>query len=221
MEPMTPLEQALQTLRQELETAMSPLPGSRTGACWTADRATVSIALQLSPSPRTGDPDRFTVATDPGTALHHVTFELRRTPASLTADAPAPGVESAGQSPMNDAPPLSPLVSGLAEIFGTPGFDSSARATVFRETLEGLDDPQCRAVLESLGSPAPAGDDEGIARVRHRITRMAASGPAGRDRGPDLLRRLAALHSPHSLVQAAATHWRTPSDWATESGPID
>ena len=42
------------------------------------------------------------------------------------------------------------LVPALARVFGEPGFDSSARATVFRETLEGMSDAQAQAVIKAF-----------------------------------------------------------------------
>ena len=108
-------------------------------------------------------------------------------------------------------------VAALSEVFGAPGFDSSARATVFRETLEELDEAECQAVLTSLGTPAPEGEEPALSRARHLVQRLAGSGPAGPRRGPELLRQLASRVPAGVLIRLAAERWRTQSEWAAAS----
>ena len=221
---MSTLEHAIRELRREVLAGLEnggPLPSNV--AC-TADRMTLSIAVHLHPENGSGELARFSVATERTDALHRVDIEFKVTPA-----APEPPV--AAQPGHSQSPPPRPdhkietlsqttsLLAALSEVFGAPGFDSSARATVFRDVLEELDADQQRHVLLSLELPAEPGEEMPITLARHRMLRLACSGPAKAERGPAVLRELVLREPIDTLVQQAAVHWRTPSEWAEEASP--
>ena len=103
-------------------------------------------------------------------------------------------------------------------MFGAPGFDSAARATVFRETLQPLDESDRRKVLASLGAGTAVELDPSLNLAQHLLRRLAGSGPAGPKDGPERLRCLAERFPVVELIRVAAERWRTQSDWAAGAG---
>jgi hypothetical protein len=218
---MLSVEQTVRALRREILAALAddaPLPG---GVSLVADRVSVALGLQF-PAAADDRRDGLVVATDPSACLHHLTLEFKLQPVALPgplaagAVADAPGVSAVPPT----LPPVtaeSESVAALSEVFGAPGFDSSARATVFREALEELGEAQRGAVLASLGSPAPEGEEPALGRARQLVLRLAGSGPAGPKRGPELLRQLAGRVPAAVLIRLAAERWRTQSEWAAAS----
>lgn len=205
------IQQAIRELRREVLTGLrdeSPLPDQ---ASWTANRITLSLALQINPSNAPNEPTRFCIALDPSEALHKVELEFLM---PLT-DAHPTSLEE----PSQDHLPPSTTFATLSEVFGAPGFDSSARATVFRELLEDLSPQHQQEVLVSLKKPESPHEDAAVTYARNRILRLASSGPAKDGRGPELLSQLALRESVQTLVLQAAVHWRTQSEWASESSP--
>lgn len=217
---MLTVEQAVRALRQEILTALAEDATLPRGATFSAERVTLSLAVRIDPSRVAGGgPGALQVAEDPGPSDHRVTVEFRLgeiplpVPATTVSSAPAPSADQ----PITAAPDGSIASTGLAQIFGAPGFDSSARATVFREALEELDAAQQRQALVGLGDPPSAGEDPAVIRARHLIRRLAASGPAGSTHGPRLLRELATRCPVEELVALAASRWRTQSEWAADA----
>jgi hypothetical protein len=108
------------------------------------------------------------------------------------------------------------LIDSLANIFGPPGFDSSARATVFREALTGISDDQARAIIDSLrGMPTP-GITPAAARARHLISRLINSGNAGPARCREILAEVFHRHSVQSIIQLVRDEWKTQEEWLGE-----
>lgn len=213
---MPTVEQAIRELRREVLAGLRdecPLPGQLT---YTADRITLSLAVQIHRASDSGEPSRFSVATDSSTAQHRVTVEFL-VPPSAAAHPPIPSTDLLPK--LEESSETLPVFSALCEVFGAPGFDSSARATVFREVLEDLSPIQQRDVLLSLDSPVQPDVDAVLSEARHRILRLVSCGPAKEGQGPALLRQLALRESIQTLILQAAVHWRTPSDWASESSP--
>lgn len=217
---MLTVEQAIRALRREILTALAEDATLPRGATFSAERVTISLAVRMDPATvAAGGPGALQIAEDPGPSDHRVTVEFRlgeiplAVPATSVSSAPAPSADL----PITAAPDGSMAFAGLARVFGAPGFDSSARATVFRETLEELDAAQQRQALLGLGDPSSAGEDPAVVRARHLIRRLAASGPAGSTHGPRLLRELATRCPVEDLVALAASRWRTQSEWAAEA----
>jgi hypothetical protein len=217
---MNSVEMAIRELRQAALAALAEGTSLPPGVACVAERLTLSLAVRFHPSDDDRESGRCDVASDADSALHHLTLEFRLGPPAAVKAAGHPTDATETLAPVGKLPPDVSAVAILSEILGAPGFDSSARATVFRETLEELGEVQRRQVLASLGSPASDSEDPPVTQARHRIHRLSGTGPAGKDRGPKLLRELAARHPAESLIQLAKTHWRTPSQWATEAPTI-
>jgi hypothetical protein len=217
---MLTVEQAVRALRREILTALTEDATLPQGATFSAERVTISLAVRIdSAKVAAGGTGALQVAEDPGPSDHRVTVEFRLREVQLPA--PAPTLSSAS-TPSTERPTPSDAdgssaFEGLARILGAPGFDSSARATVFREALEELDAAQQRQALLGLGDPPSAGEDPAVIRARHLVRRLAASGPAGPTDGPRFLRELATRCPVEDLVALAASRWRTQSEWAADA----
>lgn len=210
---MLSVQQTIRSLRREILAALADettLPG---GVSLVADRVSVSLAVQINSTQPSEEPGWLVVATEPSSCLHHVTLEFHVTSAAHSEGRPTQVLKQSGSTEIaaNGAEP--PNFAVLSEVFGTPGFDSSARATVFREALDELSEEQRRRVLASLGSGPSPGEEAIVIQARHLIQRLAASGPAGSERGLEKLRQLASTCSVRELIQLAE-RWRTQSEWA-------
>jgi hypothetical protein len=214
---MPTLENALRELRREVLASLSKAPLLPGEPLCTVERITLSLAVELQESEERGQAGRFIVAAAPNMAHHRVSVEFV-TEAGFPPPQPPPLL---AQAPVEAAVEVQDLsaFSVLSEVFGAPGFDSSARASVFRDVLEELSPELQHRVLVTLESPADSGEEATLSEARRRISRLAGSGPSGAGRGPALLRELAERESVQTLVLLAAIHWRTPSEWAAAASP--
>ncbi len=219
---MLTVEQAVRALRREILTALAEDAMLPRGTTFAAERVTISLAVRIdSARVAAGGTGALQVAEDPGPSDHRVTVEFRLgesplpipLPETTVSSAPAPSADPATTAD----PDGSSAFAGLARILGAPGFDSSARATVFREAMEELDAAQQRQALLGLGDPPAVGEDPAVVRARHLVRRLAASGPAGSTDGPRLLRELAMRIPVEDLLALAVRRWRTQSEWAADA----
>ena len=214
---MLTVRQTIRALRREILAALAEDATLPRGASFSAERVTISLAVRIDPARVADDgPGAFQVAADPGPSDHRITVEFRSGEATVQVPETAvPPMAAPSPEPAKVVTPGgSAAFSGLVQIFGEPGFDSSARATVFREALDELDLAQQRQVMLGLGDAHSAGEDPAVIRARHLVRRLAGSGPAGSTHGPRLLRELAARCPVEDLVALAGSRWRTQSEWA-------
>ncbi|RFC41935.1 MAG: hypothetical protein DVB28_002121 [Verrucomicrobia bacterium] len=215
---MPTLENALRELRREVLASLSAAPLRPGEPLCTVERITLSLAVELQESEEPAQAGRFIVAAAPSVVHHRVSVEFVAAPGF--PQPPAFLAQAAVEAPVANAVKAAVEVqdlsafSVLSEVFGAPGFDSSARASVFRDVLEELSPELQHQVLVTLESPADSGEEATLSEARRRILRLAGSGPSGAGRGPALLRELAQRESVQTLVLLAAVHWRTPSEWA-------
>ncbi|MEI6712412.1 MAG: hypothetical protein WCO60_01580 [Verrucomicrobiota bacterium] len=222
---MQTIEQTIRELKRAIFAGLRDEARDSQLTSYTAKRITLSLALTIEPTTATGEDVRFTVSANPTAADHRINLEFEIPGEEVTHSATIqkeqiqPEQSSVRLEEPETAPESPTVFAALSEIFGAPGFDSSARATVFREVLEELPPLERQEVLLSLENPATPDEEAAITDARHRILRLAESGPAKKGHGPALLRRLAKCEPVQSLMLQAAVHWRTPSDWAAESSP--
>lgn len=131
---------------------------------------------------------------------------------------------TAGQSesspPPTEAVPAAPaatpheIVPALAQLFGAPGFDSSARATVFRETLAGMTPAEIEAVMAALTTPLAGITDERCRRAVHILRGVIHSGPTKQvERGAEALRRMFGSHPLAEVMRVVEAEWKTQDAW--------
>lgn len=108
------------------------------------------------------------------------------------------------------------VFQALCGLFGAPGFDSSARACVFREALDGLSDADVAAVITRLAGPR---EGEGkvapeLERARELLSRVVRSGPAQSfRRGGEILTTLFALAPVAAVLRLVEERWETQREW--------
>lgn len=106
------------------------------------------------------------------------------------------------------------IVPTLTQIFGAPGFDSSARATVFCEALEGKSHDEVLAVLATLRPEATAPMDDATRMASHVLRGVFHSGPTNNAaQGAEILTGLLVQHPLAEVLRVAGTTWRTHDDW--------
>ncbi|KAB2661935.1 MAG: hypothetical protein DVB31_11825 [Verrucomicrobia bacterium] len=212
---MQSLSEVVRALRAEIAASLAdegPLPE---GCRWVADRVVATLGFSVVTSPEdgaSGRTPRFVVATGGG-AVHSLRVEFapgepvpRAVGAPAATDVPAP----APRRLRGEA--TQPAVEILSGVFGAPGFDSSARATVFREALDPLDGAGVRRLMETLGDREPTGD-RAADHARHLVRRVIASGPGTVEDGVAALRGLFAIHDAGELLGLIEDRWRTQDDW--------
>lgn len=107
-----------------------------------------------------------------------------------------------------------PVFQALCGLFGAPGFDSSARACVFREALEGLSDADVAAVIARLAGPREGEVAAELERARELLSRVVRSGPAQSfRRGAEILTALFALAPVAAVLRLVEERWETQRDW--------
>jgi hypothetical protein len=143
----------------------------------------------------------------PAGCIHRLTVEVGasvppETPARPFAETPRATEDAAS------------LIAALSEAFGPPGFDSSARASVLRESLETLSAEEARAAIAAAGRPQSAPEAPAtIRQAAHLIGRLLERGPAGLERGRDLLTTLFKTREPAALLALILATWKTQDDW--------
>lgn len=106
------------------------------------------------------------------------------------------------------------IIRALSQVFGAPGFDSSARATVFREALEGFSRKQALAALSAVTASPSASHPEPMRAAAHRLRGVIQSGPGkALDRGANTLREVLTSHPMELVLLVAETEWKTQEKW--------
>ncbi len=229
-EGMASLKTILTTLQGELDAAYSGTLELRDGTRLRTDRISLCVELDLAESPDAdgGLQVEFRVpSSDRGkkknpasprstTQGHTLTFEFRRDTGSAVA---APEIQRPQTEESKTKTPLvgtayDQLVTGLSRVFGQPGFDSSARATVFREILGELSKKHQLAVRAALRSGTFESDERLVHSALHRLRGLFKSGPATSPKvGAELFSAIAGEHSIPSLLQLIQEAWKEQSNW--------
>jgi hypothetical protein len=206
---MLPLNQAIEALR----------------AAATAShvvRLSVELRCVLRVS-ENGQPEYFVLTEkDSATAqtCHTITVELNDVGASQETQQPS--VTAAPYTTKGATTPHD-LVRQLSNIFGEPGFDSAARASVFAEIVESLSALQAAGLIQSFRSdpaevPVERPGDPAVARARTRITRLVKLGPGGLRGIPQLISILEE-HGLDQVLKMIRDSWKTQEAWIDTAPP--
>lgn len=216
---MLSLAKVVSALQRELQSALShnlELPG---GVSLGPDKLTVSLQFAAQET-REGEVHFFWSAPSevavsaPAGHPHTLTIEFKAA-ALVGEEPPAMRITGKTQSPVPKATQAdaSQIKDALSRIFGTPGFDSSARATVFREAFAELSPEQAHLVMDSISGAAPE-DDEQAKRSRTLLLKLVRSAPLeSPQEGIDLLSRLFRQNSLEAILTLVAREWKTQEDW--------
>jgi hypothetical protein len=105
------------------------------------------------------------------------------------------------------------ILQTLSMIFGPPGFDSSARATVFREVLGDLSPAQTMAAMQNLINPG-TDLEPAIRRARTTIVKIIRHGPLKSvEKGAELLAGIYSEFPGTTILKGIANEWKTQEDW--------
>jgi hypothetical protein len=184
LNPMHDLGEALARLRREVESGLAAI-GTR-----SVGRVTVSIGLQPLADGNWG------LALGP--TPHVLSFDLERPPTP-----PGTKPEPSASNHIDEAE----VARQLDAVFGTPGFDSAARATVFRETVSGLDREQLPALWDGLEGIKGATNPD-LDRALHTLQRLLERGDAGIIPGARILRQIFSRHPVDAVLDLVGKRWR-------------
>ena len=198
------LQAALLALRQELE-GISRIEPSTGGPRWKMDRIRVRIAVACVACPGGG----WQWLPSRGDSPHTVDVEW---------GPEAPGSPPAPAAPASEARASVGSVAWTAEVaeqlgivldgvFGPPGFDSAARATVFRESALEVGPESLRGVLTALVEACRL-EDPVHERARHAMQRLLERGPAGVKPGAVVLRDVFEKYPFTSVLALVDDRWR-------------
>ena len=169
----------------------------------TADRLRITLNFAL---------DKTGTQASAGVGPHSLSLDFKLGPVSEGETSPVPAAPPVVAAPAVDA--TSDIFGTLQQVFGAPGFDSSARAMVFREALEGLTQEQARVAVARLRPGVPSPADPATQRAGNILRGICHSGPLkNAARGGQLLAALLAHHPLLALLAVAETEWKTHDDW--------
>jgi len=198
----TTLGKVIATVRREIAAALdarTPLPA---GVRLEAERVVLSLRVAITDGELVG----VVEAGQNSAETHTITIEF-----AVGRDGER--LEGAVGGLQIEAATAEGMVNALMEVFGVPSFDSSARATVFRETVGGIPEEQARLLIASVGSAS----EEVAAELKTRwrmITRLLQKGPAGVERSGHVLQRIFSQHPLAPVLQIIEETWKTPEAWA-------
>ena len=199
-------------LRDDIAHALASSGATPSGVQLTADRASITLSVNLIGEAAPGTKSQFVVLPN-ATGPHQVTVEFALGGVSRdTGSKPAPPETSPAVPPTTD---LEALATSLSGIFGSPGFDSSARATVFRENLTELSPEDAASLIATLGELPPTIETPAAGKARIRIKRLAALVSTEPDAALKTFAQCASHFPVKEIIELAAKRWKTQDDWIT------
>ncbi len=217
--PMTDLQIVLRQLQQEILAALTESSPTPAGVRLEAESARLTLQLETEPqsNPAEPDPPRLRLARadrSPSGGGHSITVEFRiRGPERVGSL--EPGKPAALPVPANGTPVLSDddIAATCERIFGTPGFDNSARAEVFSEWASGLEDGVLMHLADSLArGEKPTPQTPEAARLT-RLRRLLEFAPGGPVAAAQVLGDLVRTLTPDRVLRVLAERWHFGTHW--------
>ena len=226
---MQSLKRVLAALRQEIDAGLTAGPSAPGGAPWSAGKVVVEldvvgreeagrIAFAVAEAVGVGAQAGADAEADAGQPQFklRLRLELQRAgavDATLTTSADV-SRDRATEPTRPAVPATEPVFQALCGLFGAPGFDSSARACVFREALEGLSDAEVAVVIARLEGTHAGEVSAAIERAHQLLSRVVRSGPAQSfRRGGEILTALLAQTPVAAVLRLVEERWETQRDW--------
>lgn len=233
---MISLQEVIEGLNEEIQQALrSPTEKAR-DLSWHLKQVRIELAIQLH-SPPTGSGSKAvqfevlsankqaTVQSDgplSAHSIHRLTLELSasqdRHEQPQTFSLPHPGQEATEPRSVavSTVPRVADVQGALVELLGPPGFDSSARAGVIRDAIEGLSSNQFDEFCRVLGGNQADPKDLGVRHAWIQVRRALERGPLASVREcQQRLHLLLAGNGREDVIAVVDAVWRTPSDWTT------
>lgn len=187
---MTDLQKALLALRQEVDGVF----GAKVqGPAWRLERVRLRLGVEWVAD---GAGSGWKPSAQP--SAHVVELEWLRGDATLVGEGTVQPADPAAKVPLGEQ---------LDDVFGKPGFDSAARATVFREAASEVGAAGIDEVLGAVvgGTRLADGVRE---RARHAVTRLLERGPLGVEGGCEALGRALATYGLAAVLAEVESRWR-------------
>jgi hypothetical protein len=139
-------------------------------------------------------------------AVHSLTLTLN--PGESKGTEPAAASTSAGS-----AASVTDISEVLTQVLGEPGFDTSARAEVLSEWLQGVDALEAGRVLEWCRSESTSVPEQPLRGAWSRVRRILGFSKLGAPTAADRLLRLLQHHPPEALVRVLNERWKFGTHW--------
>ncbi len=193
------LNQAIATVLLEIERGFATRRNAG-GTTLAVERIRLTLNFTLDTTGQTAS------ATPDGP--HSVTVEFK------VGDATPSGPLAVAAAPVTFPPAEGDIILALTPVFGAPGFDSSARATVFCETFASRSHEQACAAVAALGTPLPPGTDDITSFAAQMLRGIIQSGPAKLPaRGEKLLEAVLHRYPLEEVLRVVEQTWKTQDDW--------
>ena len=199
---MQSLKDVIAALRRELDVAFAENEKATSGVRLMPERVVVSLGFSSGAQ-------GLSFESGKAGASNSVTIEFRCEDGKIVTQPVEIASVPTKTKPL-ETTDTDRVTKQLSRVFGNPGFDSSARASVFREALEHLSEPEIAAVVSATTSETA---EEQVKRGKALVKRVCQSGPSGAIEGMKILAELFAQHEPSSLLNLIATVWKTQDDW--------
>lgn len=229
---MRHLREVISALRQEILEGLADPGSAAFAARFSTHRVTVSLRFAIRS--KLGEDGRVSfgfpvadllpgveTAGDPAVTepCHTVTFEfapLGSRNDSAPRESSSLDHTAAASPPSQTGAETDAVASELAAVLGKPGFDSAARAMVFREVASDLSDAEMRAILHSLQEvPVPLGESHArLKQARHKMGGVLRTGPMKpASQGASVLLRVLGRTSLQSIVRLIEERWKSQEFW--------
>lgn len=208
----------IQALRQEIEAGLADPSAQPKDAGLQAETVTLNLSVVLDPASAemgvTGAARwRPVLRGEEHQSAHTVTVQFRRTPPdSRLAAAPV-----LADKEIPYTPPLTPrelIAARCIPIFGTPGFDNSARAEVFCELIAEREPTEIASALAAVSGNADVSGDDPQAYLTTRLRRVLGFALVGKEAAAAEMQRLLAEFSQADVLNVLAERWRFGTHWA-------
>jgi len=198
---MTELQKALASFQRELDAMSAASPG---GATWQVDRVHFRLGLEWVPGAEGQGAWRPSMGASP----HGLDLDWVRGKGIVSE---AESARPASPSTMSMNGEGTPLMERLEAAFGPPGFDSAARATVFREVALEIGLEALAELLEALVGKRTLPDAE-VERARQSVMRLLERGPAGVIPGAAILLEVFRQFPGGLILESIGSRWRYGTD---------
>jgi hypothetical protein len=224
---MQPLKTVISALRREIESALEGNRDLPVGARLEAERVVLSLEFMAREQHRQDGSvevmfDVINIVAQSSTdgnavvahcSPHRLTIEFTRAQ-TRPLDTEKHSLPQNYSARSEEGVETNPVTKSLIDLLGAPGFDSSARATVLRETLAGLSEGQIRAVVASLAGGDLPDANEAVKRARHLIKGVLRSGPLkSAESGGKVLEEIFGRQPVESVLRLIQETWKSEEQW--------
>lgn len=225
---MNDLQTALRQLRQEVAAAFTENSEVACGTGHCRGEVNVSLGLVWTQVVRDASVEgnsagnageyRWQVA-EPGQPVAHtlqITFQIQRPaeiplPVSLVTSESVPQTEAAAAA--KTSVESEGLLGSCLQVFGTPGFDNSARAEVYREIATSLDSQGLLEAITHAGDGGAIAESEPLQLEIRRLRRLLGYSPVGTQRAAEILRGHIERGESAALLRLLAERWNYGTHW--------